>query len=217
MRTIGCVAKVARMSTAVPDLPIIILAAGQSSRMRGTDKLLEIVDDKPLIRRQAELALAATSGPVLVALPVAPHPRYKALKGLDVQLVPVADAAEGMGASMRTVFAALPPDAAAAMMLLGDLPDITLNDIRTIQQAIDLQSNTLIWRGATKDGKPGHPIVFASSLFPLIAALTGDTGGKEVVAAARDRIELVPLPGQRARADLDTPEDWAEWRARNTS
>ncbi|PJE36025.1 nucleotidyltransferase family protein, partial [Pseudooceanicola lipolyticus] len=30
-----------------------------------------------------------------------------------------------------------------------------------------------------------------------------------------DRVQLVPLPGQRARADLDTPEDWAAWRARH--
>ena len=213
MRIGGGAAKVARMSSAVSDLPIIILAAGQSSRMRGTDKLLEIVDEIPLIRRQAERARAATTGPVLVALPVAPHPRYEVLAGLDVQPVPVPDAAEGMGASMRTVFAALAPDVRAAMLVLADLPDISVDDIKTVVQSVEFNDDTKIWRGATEDGKPGHPIVFASSLFPNIAALTGDTGGKDVVAAAGDHVELIPLPGQHARADLDTPEDWADWRA----
>jgi molybdenum cofactor cytidylyltransferase len=27
-------------------------------------------------------------------------------------------------------------------------------------------------------------------------------------------VHLVPLKGDRALVDLDTPEDWADWRAR---
>ena len=66
------------------NIPIILLAAGQSSRMRGRDKLLEMVDGQPLLRRQAAMALAVTDAPVLVALPAAPHPRYDAIEGLAV-------------------------------------------------------------------------------------------------------------------------------------
>ncbi|MGI9368384.1 MAG: NTP transferase domain-containing protein, partial [Ruegeria sp.] len=78
------------------DIPIILLAAGQSSRMRGVDKLLQQVDTEPLLRRTARLALSA--GSVIVALPPAPHPRYAALEGLDVRSVAVPDAAEGINA-----------------------------------------------------------------------------------------------------------------------
>ena len=38
-------------------IPIVILAAGASSRMRGRDKLLELVDGVALLRRQVERAL----------------------------------------------------------------------------------------------------------------------------------------------------------------
>ena len=195
------------------DLPIILLAAGASSRMRGADKLLEIVDGQPLLRRQAEIARAVTTGPVLVALPAPPHARYEVISGLDVTPIPVPDASEGMTASLRRAFAALPPHTAASMLLLADLPELTENDLRTVAQAVDLTSDTLIWRGATEDGKPGHPIVFAATLFPAFASLTGDGGGREVVAQAGPRVQIVPLPGQHARRDLDTPEDWAAWRA----
>lgn len=193
-------------------LPVIVLAAGSSSRMRGDDKLMQIVDDQPLVARQAQLARAVTSGPVFVALPPEPHPRYAALNGLDVIAVPVADAAEGMGASIRTVFGALPQEAPAAMLMLGDLPDLTEDDLRSVLQAYETDTTSLIWRGATEDGKPGHPIIFASELFSPLQQLKGDTGGREVIALAGDRIALVPLPDQRARMDLDTPEDWAQWR-----
>lgn len=195
-------------------MPIIILAAGGSTRMQGRDKLLETVDGAPLLRQQAQKALALGRGPVIVTLPPTPHPRYAALTGLDVRPLPVADAAEGMNASLRTAIDALPYEARSAMVLLGDLPDLTINDLAQVADAVDLDGPNLIWRGATQAGAPGHPIVFRSDLFPALAQLTGDSGGREVVGQAIDHVVLIPLPGNRARLDLDTPQAWADWRAR---
>ena len=197
------------------NIPIILLAAGQSSRMRGRDKLLEIVDGIPLLRRQVLMALGTTTGPVFVTLPPAPHPRYGVIDDLDVTLVPVRDADEGMNASIRRGVAALPPDTAAAMMLLADLPDLTTDDLTTCLGRVDLTSGNSIWRGATADGKPGHPIIFAAEHFAGLASLRGDSGGRDIVAAAQDQTQLIPLPDQHARRDLDTPEAWATWRREN--
>ncbi len=198
------------------DIPIIILAAGASRRMRGTDKLLQTVGERPLIRRQADIARAATRGEVIVTLPPRPHPRYDALTGADLRLVPVADADEGMNASLRAGFAALRGDENAAMLLLGDLPELTAEDIRTVAQSVVDEPENLIWRGATMDGKPGHPVIFSAALFGDIARLSGDGGARGVVARAGARVVLVPLAGARARRDLDTPEEWAAWRAGTT-
>ena len=143
-------------------LPVILLAAGASTRMRGRDKLMEDLGGQPLLRHQARLAQSI--GPVTVALPPAPHPRYTAISGLDVAA------------------------------------------------SVDLNSDTLIWRAATEDGTPGHPIIFAAALFDQLRQLSGDDGGRAVVRGAASRMQLVPLSGQRARLDLDTPEDWAAWR-----
>jgi molybdenum cofactor cytidylyltransferase len=198
--------------TAVFDFPIIVLAAGQSRRMQGRDKLLEDVDGAPLIRRQVKTARSATTGAVMVALPPRPHPRYQALDGLDVTLLSVPDAGTGMNASLRHSFAALPRNAPCAMVLLGDLPDLEVSDLCQVAAAVDLTSGTQIWRGATAQGGAGHPIIFHNSLFDAFATLHGDSGGREVVAKAEGRVELIPLKGARARADLDTPEDWAAWR-----
>ena len=196
--------------------PVILLAAGASARMRGRDKLMEQIDGIPLIRRQAQMARAACSGPLVIALPPRPHARYAALAGIDATLLPVPDAAEGMNASLRCAFAALPDASPAAMVLLCDLPDLTADDLKTVGNVVDLNSEVLIWRGVTQTGQPGHPIVFASALFGLFSTLTGDHGGRDVVRHAGENLALVPLPGNRARRDLDTPEDWADWRAENT-
>jgi len=202
------------MTHPTTDIPIIILAAGQSSRMRGIDKLMQIVSGVPLIRRQVDMALSVTTGPVIVALPVFPHPRQQALQGTDAVLIEVPDAQEGMNASLRAAMRFVPGTARAAMVLLGDLPELTKEDLNKVSHSFESKKDFLIWRGATADGKPGHPVIFSAQLFDQIARLKGDSGGREVVQAAAGRIALVPLVGNRARLDLDTPEDWAEWRTR---
>ncbi|MGA1614500.1 MAG: nucleotidyltransferase family protein, partial [Lutimaribacter sp.] len=87
-------------------LGIIILAAGQSRRMRGGDKLLETVQGQPLLRR-IQQAAAATGCPVWVALPGPSHPRAAHLLPAS-QPVYVPDAALGLSASIRRAVAALP-------------------------------------------------------------------------------------------------------------
>lgn len=194
------------------NIPILILAAGQSTRMRGIDKLMLEIDGVPLLRRTAVMACNATDGAVLVALPAKPHPRWAALDGLDVTAIAIPNAAEGMNASLRTGVAALSNDSAAVMILLADLPNLTKNDITCVIQSVDTKRNINIWRGVTEDGKPGHPVVFHHRLFPELCALTGDSGAQSVVRTHVDEVTLVPLPNQNARLDLDTPEDWDHWR-----
>ncbi|WP_171207633.1 MULTISPECIES: NTP transferase domain-containing protein [unclassified Ruegeria] len=191
-------------------IPIILLAAGRSSRMRGEDKLMQQVDGIPLLRRTAQRAL--TVGPVIAALPPQPHPRYAALDGLDVQTVEIPNAAEGMNASLRGALEHVGPDAPAVMILLADLPDLTTTDIQRIRDCVKPHPDKLIWRGADQHGAPGHPVVFHQDLLPELLTLTGDTGARSVLENHKDRLHLEPLPGRHATLDLDTPEDWVAWR-----
>ncbi|WP_254443431.1 nucleotidyltransferase family protein [Ruegeria atlantica] len=196
-------------------IPILLLAAGQSSRMRGQDKLLQVVDGKPLLRRAAIIAQQAA--PVIVALPPAPHPRHQALEGLDLCKSEIPDAHEGMSASLRGALAHVSPNATAAMVLLADLPDITSDDLKSVLSSVQSHPDKLIWRGATETGKPGHPVVFDHSLFGHLKRLSGDQGAQSIVRACSDKMHLVPLPDQNALLDLDTPEEWAEWHKKRTA
>ena len=192
------------------DLPILILAAGQSSRMRGADKLLEVVGDTPLLRRQVDAALHVSSR-VFVALPDQSHPRATLLQGAVAEPVFVADSATGMAYSLRGGVSAL-PDCRAFMVVLADLVELEASDFQNLFDARDQAPKNLIWRGATQTGKPGHPIIFDGTLRPEFSTLEGDTGGAPILKRHRSQTHLVQLPGNRALMDLDTPEDWANWR-----
>lgn len=191
-------------------IPIVIPAAGKSSRMRGSDKLMQLIDGIPLLRHTVLTALRSGIGPVLVTLPDTGHPRRSALEGLDLTIIAVPDADEGMNASLRRAVARLPDQSRGVMILLADLPDLSAHDLRTVSECVDLEPEFDIWRGATEEGEPGHPVIFSSDLYPKIAQLTGDEGAQGLVR--KYGTQLVPLPGQNARTDLDTPEAWAAWR-----
>jgi len=196
---------------------ILILAAGGSTRMRGGDKLLEPVEGEPLLRRLARLAVE-TGCPVLVAHDPARAARAAVLEGLALRIVAVPDAAVGMSASLRAgVRAAMDltnvPDA-GLMILPADMPDIALEDLAGIAAAFRAAPDR-IWRGVAATGQQGHPAIFPADLWPALLASSGDQGGIAVLRASAERIAPFALPGLAAVTDLDTPEDWVDWRARN--
>lgn len=190
--------------------PILILAAGKSSRMRGRDKHLEEIDGVPLLRRLV-LAALELDEPIFVALPALPHPRAEALAGLDVTLLAIPEAAEGMSGTLRGAVARL-PRGAGFLLILGDLAEIGAVEMRAVMAARTDAPDKLVWRGATEAGEPGHPILFDASLIPRFAELSGDGGGESLVKPLKSQTCLVPLPDRVARHDLDTPEDWEAFR-----
>ncbi|MCB1354992.1 MAG: nucleotidyltransferase family protein [Maritimibacter sp.] len=201
--------------TAQPGGPAILIpAAGRSTRMRGRDKLLEPVRGRPLLADRAGVASRAAAS-VVVALPPRPEApaRWDALEGLTVTRIAVASPAAGMAASLVAGIAALPASATGVMILPADMPDITADDLTVLLDAFD---GLHILRGASDAGEPGHPVLFPAADFPALAALTGDRGARALLAADPGRVKRVPLPGRHALTDLDTPEDWAAWRVRQT-
>jgi CTP:molybdopterin cytidylyltransferase MocA len=193
-------------------IPILILAGGTSSRMGGVDKLFEHVDGVRLLSLQIDRA-CQFGGLVYVALPSKDHPRLSLLEGTRALPLFVSSAAEGMGGTLRGAVPQL-PECTAFMVLLADLAALEVADLATVIKAHRDSPDALIWRGTTAEGRAGHPIIFDASLRPEFEKLSGDNGGNRIVRSHSDRTCFVSLPDDHARLDLDTPDDWAQWRAR---
>jgi molybdenum cofactor cytidylyltransferase len=196
-----------------PKVALVLLAAGASSRMRGRDKLLEPVDGDPLIRRMAQRLGDSTADRLICVLRPDDTERQKALDGLSVEIVRNPRAADGLGTSLAAGVAALDSDIDAVIVALGDMPGVTGGDIDRMIAAFDPQENRAIVRATAEDGRTGHPVLFGRRFFEALRGLSADQGAREVIAEHPDFIADVQLPGTRAVIDLDTPEDWAAWRA----
>jgi CTP:molybdopterin cytidylyltransferase MocA len=186
---------------------LLLLAAGQSSRMRGRDKLLEDIDGQPLLRLMAARALKA-GVPVRVVLGPDQTARRAALEGLALELIETTDS-DGMAASIRAGVAGL---RGPVLIVLADMPEIMARDLY-LMVTLQGQDPRMILRAAAEDGQPGHPVLFPADLLPDLAKLSGDEGAKAILTREAARVILFPLEGQRALVDLDTPEAWDDWRA----
>ena len=198
---------------------ILITAAGASNRMRGSDKLLQVVDGVPLLRRQAARALAASP---LVGVTLSPsHPeRALSIAGLDVEVCVLPDASEGMAASLRHAALSAPTyggdrTATAIMVVPSDMPDLTTADMQAMIVAHGAAPMAIL-RGTAFDGTPGHPVLFPPDVWSDMLALRGDQGARPLLVHYASRVIAVALPDTNAITDLDTPEDWANWRAGRT-
>ncbi|MEM8787494.1 MAG: molybdopterin-binding/glycosyltransferase family 2 protein [Pseudomonadota bacterium] len=199
-----------------PRVEIVLLAAGAATRMRGADKLLEPVAGQPMIRHAAAAALGAeTAAAVHVVLPPDRPARAAALKGCAARIVTAETARAGMAESLRAGLAAVSAQADAVIVALADMPDIDAAAYEALIAAFDPASGAEICRATAADGTPGHPVLFGRRFFEPLAALGGDVGARSVIQAAREFLCDVPLPGQAAVTDLDTPEAWAAYRTRS--
>lgn len=191
---------------------ILIPAAGLSRRMGGRDKLLEPVEGEAILRRQVRRA-TATGAEAVVTLPKgAAGPRAEQLEGLSGFRVAYIDASEGMAASLRAgAKVAAAARSAGLMVVLPDMPEIETEDIAALIAAFG-DAPEVCLRATAANGTPGHPVIFAARLYPTLAQVQGDRGGRDILA--KETVRRVPLDGQRAVTDLDTPEDWAAWRSR---
>lgn len=191
-------------------LEAIVLAAGAGRRFGGR-KLLASFEGRPLITGALDAAFAApvrrvwlvTDGDPDLAVVARDHARTLGHEE-HLEVIVVADAAEGMGASLRTAVAALPAEAAGAFVFLGDMPRIPSDVAGALAQALAAGFDLAAPRF---EGRRGHPVLFGRICFPALLALRGDAGARDLLSGAGERLALVDSPGAGVLFDIDRPED----------
>jgi molybdenum cofactor cytidylyltransferase len=136
----------------------IVLAAGQGERFGHEPKLLALLGGKPLAQHVAEAAVHSSAQPVMVVTGLKPDDVEASIRDLPVQIIRNSRFAEGLSSSLKAGFAALPPEAGAAIILLGDMPFITADLIDELLSAWHSMGRpaALI---PTSDGRRGNPVV----------------------------------------------------------
>ncbi len=186
-----------------PKLHAILLAAGQSTRMGGPNKLLARFDGEPLVRQSAISLLE--SGLALTVVTGFQNDRVvAALAGLDVTFVHNDDFATGLSGSLKTGVGALPANVDGALIALSDMPGIGAADVRRLVDVFGDCGGQSIIR-ATHAGKRGNPVILPKSVFPMVEQIEGDMGARQIVESGEVPVVDVEI-GSAASMDVDTPE-----------
>jgi 4-nitrophenyl phosphatase len=183
----------------------IILAAGASTRFGQPKQLLDW-GGVPLVAHAADEALAAGLVPVVVVLGCEAESVGAAVGERPVQVAMSWRWEEGLSTSVRAGLAALPPEAEAAILMQCDQPLLTASLLQAMVDRFEETGAAVVHPAHA--GRRGTPTLFARRLFPELAALEGDVGGRAVVAAHPGEAATVEVIDPDVLADIDTPADY---------
>src|SRR5438309_11776326 len=194
-----------RLAAALLPVGGIVLAAGKSSRMPGSQKLLLDIDGVPMVRHVFEAASEGGCHQTVVVY--AEEDVRRAIDG-RAELVFNARASTGMASSLQAGLKAMRQEIEGAMVLLGDQPLVGSRTVATLLRA---------WRRegsrpavAVSSGRDGWspPVILERSLWEELYSLKGDAGARQVLHGRPEMLDVVPAPGRSD--DIDTPDDYAK-------
>jgi molybdenum cofactor cytidylyltransferase len=183
----------------------IILAAGRSTRMGGPNKLLAELSGKPLVRIVAEQAIASKAKDVIVVTGHQAQLVEQALAGLKLKFVRNPDFAQGLATSVKAGIAAVSEEADGAVICLGDMPMISSQLVDHLIDAFAPDRGNLI-AVPVSGGRRGNPVLWSRRFFNELMTLDGDIGARHLIAKHNEAVAEVPVEGDGAFLDIDTPQ-----------
>ena len=196
-----------RLAAALLPIGGIVLAAGRSSRMPGSQKLLLDIDGVPMVRHVLE---AATEGGCHQTVVVYAQDDVKRAINGRAELVFNPKADTGMASSLQAGLRAMRPEIEAAMVLLGDQPLVGSRTVATLLRAWRREGSrpAVAAAGPDESNEWSPPVILARELWEEIFALKGDAGARQVLQGRPELLDVVPAPGRPD--DIDTPDDYAK-------
>ena len=184
-------------------LSILILAAGNSSRLGSPKQLIEF-EGQTLIERITEIALTISEEVLIVLGGNADQILPKLAKFENtISTVFNPDWEEGMGTSIRIGVEKLAKNSDSIIVLLSDQPFISKVLLQNMVQIYAKTQNPII--SCVYNNTLGVPILFNKSIFSELLKLSGDKGAKSFLHLYENKISTVDFP--EGIIDIDTIDD----------
>lgn len=185
----------------------VVLAAGQSARMEGRNKLLLPFGEEPLLRRTVRTVLAAGVQETVVVTGHQGREVARAVLDLPVTVQPNPRHEEGQMRSVAAGVAALAQATDAILVCPGDLALVTAQDIAALAEAFlaHPERSIVIPR---RRGERGNPILFAAAYAPEVIAGRRLIGCRKLAQQYPDETFWLDAEHDRYHCDCDTPSDY---------
>lgn len=190
-----------------PPPTIVVLAAGQGSRYKGSrHKLEEPLDGLTLLGCTLRSAAASRLPVLLVTTPAFVATATAVLPRRDILEISEAEARRGMG---RSIASAVNERSSASgwLILPGDMPLVRPQTLCAVADALEL--HPVVY--AQHHGRRGHPVGFGAELYSELIGLDGDEGARRIVA--RYPVHGLEVEDPGVLVDVDTEADLQAVRA----
>ena len=184
----------------------ILLAAGQSKRMSGENKLTKGIQDIPLIRLSVKNILASSINELIVVLG---HQKEIIEKLIDrnekIKFVFNKDFENGMASSIKTGLNNLSEKTEVFFICLGDMPMVSPDIYNQLIKSKDNKEIIV----TTYKVKQGNPVLFDKSIKEKVLDIRGDVGAKKILELNKAKILNLEINDQNIAKGFNTQGDFS--------
>ena len=184
----------------------ILLAAGQSKRMGGENKLTKKIQGVPLIKHSVKNILAASIDELIIVLGYQKEIIEKLIdKNKKIKFVFNKDFESGMASSIKVGLNHLSKNTEYFFICLGDMPMVNSDIYNQLIKSRN-QKNIIV---PTYNGQQGNPVLFDKSMKEKVMDITGDVGAKKILELNKDKILNLEINDQSITKGFNTQGDFS--------
>ncbi len=193
----------------------ILLAAGQSLRMKGGNKLTKEINGIPLIKYAIKNILGSAVDELVIVVGHEKEVIEKIIeKNKKIRFIYNSNFADGISSSIKIGLENISKKSEAFFISLGDMPDVNQNIYNKLIKTrynynkklkTNFKKEIFI---PTFENEKGNPILFSKHMREKIMQIKGDNGAKELIELNKDKTLNVPLKSRGVTLDFDEQEDF---------
>ena len=184
----------------------ILLAAGQSKRMNGENKLTKEIQGIPLIKLSVKNILASSINELIIVLGHQKEIIEKLIdKNKKIKFVFNKNFENGMASSIKTGLNNLSEKTEAFFICLADMPMVNHDIYNRLIKSKDNKEIIV----PTYKGQQGNPVLFDKSMKEKVLDIKGDVGAKKILELNKDKILNLEINDQSITKGFNTRDDFS--------
>ena len=185
----------------------ILLAAGQSKRLKSENKLIKLYKKKPLINYSLKTLHKSKVDKVVIVLGHQKNELKKIIKKNKKNIfIFNKNYRKGMASSIKAGLKKVSKSDKGFIIVQSDMPFIKLSEINKIYNSIKSQK-FLVYALRYKN-RVGNPIGFDISVVKKFKRIKGDVGAKFMVKRLKNETKFIKIGNLKSFKDFDKASDF---------
>ena len=185
----------------------ILLAAGQSKRMKSENKLIKLYKKKPLINYSLNVLKKSKANKIIIVL----GHQFKEVKKIIKKNKKIIftynkNYKKGMASSIKMGLKKVSKNDDGFIVAQSDMPFVKQSDINKICRSIN--SKKFLIHALKYKTRVGNPIGFDSSLIKKFKNIKGQFGAKFMVKRLKNRTNFIKTMSIKSFKDFDKASDF---------
>ena len=185
----------------------ILLAAGQSKRLKSENKLIKLYKKKPLINHSLKALHKSKVNEVIIVLGHQKNELKKVIrKNKKNVFIYNKDYRKGMASSIKIGLKKVSKNNKGFIIVQSDMPFLKTSEINKIYNSIKAQK--FLVHVLRNKNRVGNPIGFDISIVNKFKRIKGDVGAKFMVKRLKNETNFIKIGNPKSFKDFDKASDF---------